>query len=472
MPLSENPELSVLTPKHLRLMVLMGVLSALGFFDFLIFMHLSGELGQLFFSDHTVSWVLSLQMAGLFAAGYVARVFGGVWMGRLAQRRGRKHALLVSATLMAAATIAIGLTPTFGVLGVVASLLFLLFRIGQGLALGGLVPVTWVYMAESLPRRYLSMSSGFVVASYAFGLMVANIVFAIILDGVGVNAMLSTGWRWVFVVSGTLTLMLLYYLHQMPMTQIFINYQAKCQQQRLKSKPAQHSQTDSHLSQNNQSTNRLGKVKDTLKQTKTTFANNIKNHANAIFIGSLLSLYTSSIFMIVAILLPDLIMAVYPIDADMVGIANGLGLWFLMLGSVFYGFLADRMNAGMVLMGGSVILMAQMFGFYLHLQAGGDLLLLLYATLGFAAGVIGMIPAQILRMLPTGVRAFYFSMMYNVIYAVVGGVLPFALAYMSSSISMVTALYVAFLATIGLMLGFILYRLPNSGLDYLDKNDC
>lgn len=391
-----------------------------------------------------------------------------MWIGRLAQSRGRKHALIISATLMAGTTVAIGVIPTFSFFGIIASMLFLLFRIGQGVAMGGLVPVTWVYLAENLPRRYLSMSSGFIVASYAFGLMIANIVFAIILDGVGVNAMLSTGWRWVFIISGILTMMLLHYMRQMPMTQVFINYQTKCQQLQYN---LQHNQTHKqHIAGTTANRHRLNKVKYTLKHAKTTLSNSLKDHANAVFIGSLLCLYTSSIFMIVAILLPDLIMAVYPIDADMVGIANGLGLWFLMLGSVFYGFLADRMNPGLVLMGGSVILMAQMFGFYLHLQAGGELLLILYATLGFAAGVIGMIPAQILRMFPTGVRAFYLSVMYNAIYALVGGVLPFVLAYMSSTISMVTALYVAFLATIGMMLGFILYRLPKDGLNVLDTD--
>lgn len=477
MPLSENPELSVLNAKHLWLMLLMGLLSALGFFDFLIFMYLFGELGKLFFLDNTASWVLSMQLAGLFAAGYLARVFGGMWVGRLAQKQGRKQALMVSATLMAGFTFTIGLLPTSAMVGVFASILFLLLRIGQGVALGGLVPVIWVYLAESLPKRYLSISSGVIVASYAFGLMVANIVFAIILDGMGVNAMLSIGWRWMFIISGTLTMILLYYLRQIPMTQIFMNYQKNY----LKTEPAHIEPAHIKQAQSGQSVshtaNRFIKAKKSLKHTKDTLKNSIKkngikDHINAIFIGGLLSLYISSIFMIVAILLPDLVMAVYPIDADMVGIANGLGLWFLMLGCVFYGFLADRMNPGLVLMGGSVILMAQIFGFYLHLQAGGELLLILYAILGFSAGVIGMIPAQILRMLPTGIRALYFSVIYNVVYAIVGGVLPFVLAYMSATIGMVTALYVAFLAIIGLMLGFILYRLPNHGLDYLDKKSC
>lgn len=451
MPLSKNSQLSVLTAEHLRLMLLIGLLSALVFFDFLIFMYLSGEIGQLFFSD-TTSWLMSIKMVGLFAAGYVARIFGGIWIGSLAQKNGRKHALIISTALMAVATIAIGFIPTFAFFGIIAPMLFLLLRIGQGVALGGLIPVTWIYMAESLPRRYLSMSSGFIIASFAFGLMIANIVFAIILGEVGVNAMLSLGWRWIFITSGILTLMLLYYLRRMPMTKIFINYQNK-QQQHVK-----HSQKPNFVN----TSSRLGQLTNSLLIAK--------EHANALFIGSLLSLYTSSIFMIVAILLPDLIMAVYPINSDMMGIANGLGLWFLMLGCVFYGFLADRINAGVVLMGGSVILMAQIFVFYFHLQSGGDLLLILYSTLGFSAGVIGLIPAQILRMLPTGVRAFYFSVMYNVIYALVGGMLPFLLAYFSTTISMITALYVAFLATIGLMLGFILYRLPNDGLNMLDKD--
>ena len=193
-----------------------------------------------------------------------------MWVGRLAQKQGRKQALMVSATLMAGFTFTIGLLPTYAMVGVFASILFLLLRIGQGVALGGLVPVIWVYLAESLPKRYLSMSSGVVVASYAFGLMVANIVFAIILDGMGVNAMLSIGWRWMFIISGTLTMILLYYLRQIPMTQIFMNYQKNY----LKTEPAhikqaQNGQSVSHTA------NRFIKAKKSLKHTKDTLKNSI-----------------------------------------------------------------------------------------------------------------------------------------------------------------------------------------------------
>lgn len=74
---------------------------------------------------------------GTYAVGFVARPLGGVVFGHFGDRVGRKKMLVVSLTMMGAATFAIGLLPTYATIGVAAPILLLVFRLLQGFAVGG-----------------------------------------------------------------------------------------------------------------------------------------------------------------------------------------------------------------------------------------------------------------------------------------------------------------------------------------------
>src|SRR5512139_4190239 len=66
---------------------------------------------------------------GTYAVGFVARPLGGVVFGHFGDRVGRKKMLVASLMLMGAATIAIGLLPTYASIGVAAPLLLLACRL-------------------------------------------------------------------------------------------------------------------------------------------------------------------------------------------------------------------------------------------------------------------------------------------------------------------------------------------------------
>jgi len=93
----------------------------------------------LFFSDGD-AFVGLLSVYGVFAAGYVARVVGGSLFGHIGDRFGRRRALLISALVMALATFAVGCLPTYEMIGVLAPVLFTVFRLFQGLSVGGESP--------------------------------------------------------------------------------------------------------------------------------------------------------------------------------------------------------------------------------------------------------------------------------------------------------------------------------------------
>src|SRR3954452_590157 len=68
--------------------------------------------GQLFFptGDPLIS---TLSALGTFAVGFVARPLGGIIFGHYGDKLGRKTILILTLTMMGAATFLIGLLPTY-----------------------------------------------------------------------------------------------------------------------------------------------------------------------------------------------------------------------------------------------------------------------------------------------------------------------------------------------------------------------
>ena len=89
---------------------------------------------------------------GTFASAYVARMVGAIIFGHFGDRLGRKSMLLISLLTMGAATFAIGLLPDYNSIGIRAPLLLLLFRVIQGLALGGEWGGAVLMTVEHAPR--------------------------------------------------------------------------------------------------------------------------------------------------------------------------------------------------------------------------------------------------------------------------------------------------------------------------------
>src|ERR1700758_1142016 len=118
----------VMAQRRRRVVISSPIGNALEWFDFTVFGLFAGIIGKLFFPADNPSSSLLLAFA-TFGIAFAARPLGGLLFGLYADKHGRKAALIVMISLMAAGTGLLGLLPTYREIGIAAPLLLLLARL-------------------------------------------------------------------------------------------------------------------------------------------------------------------------------------------------------------------------------------------------------------------------------------------------------------------------------------------------------
>ena len=148
--------------------------NALEFYDFVTYSFFAVQIGRtLFPGDASQSLILSL---ATFGVGFVSRPLGGLIIGRMADRRGRKPAMILSFTLMGIGVTGLALTPSYAAVGVTASVLAVLFRLIQGFGLGGEVGPNAAFLLEAAPPHRRSLYLSIHLATADAAVLVAGIV--------------------------------------------------------------------------------------------------------------------------------------------------------------------------------------------------------------------------------------------------------------------------------------------------------
>src|SRR3954470_23642662 len=96
-------------------------------FDYAVYAYLTTQIGLNFFPEFSPTARSIFVFAGI-AIPFILRPLGGIILGPLGDRYGRRQVLAVTIVLMAGATFLIGLLPSFSVIGLAAPILLLTFR--------------------------------------------------------------------------------------------------------------------------------------------------------------------------------------------------------------------------------------------------------------------------------------------------------------------------------------------------------
>ena len=187
-----------------RMILLASLGGTLEYYDFVIFGIFAPQIGRAVFpsEDPLVSLMVTFTT---FAIGYLARPLGGLVLGRLGDTLGRRGVFLASIFVTSAATLGIGIVPTYASWGITASIVVVLLRLTQGFCLGGELPGAITYVVESAPRMapfVCSVVFGFVTLGVALGTTIALVVSRVLPP----TEAASYGWRVAFIIGGLLGL--------------------------------------------------------------------------------------------------------------------------------------------------------------------------------------------------------------------------------------------------------------------------
>jgi MFS transporter, MHS family, citrate/tricarballylate:H+ symporter len=177
--------------KHIAAVV---VGNALEFYDFLNYSFFAVYIGRAFFpsTSPTASLLASL---GTFGVGFITRPIGGIVIGRMGDRVGRKPAMILSFSLMGFAIIGLALTPPHSRIGIAAPILVLLFRMVQGFALGGEVGPTTAFLLESAPPGRRGFYTAFQFWTQDLSVLIAGLVGFTLSSLLSEQQLQDFGWR-------------------------------------------------------------------------------------------------------------------------------------------------------------------------------------------------------------------------------------------------------------------------------------
>lgn len=178
-------------------------------YDFGLYGLLAVQIGHTYFpsSDPTAS---TLAAFAVFGVAFLARPLGGMILGPIGDRLGRKTALVASLLTMAASTTLIGILPGYVTIGLAAPLLLVLLRFFGGLSAGGETPSAYTYVSEHSPANRRGLYTSILGGGSALGFLLGTAVIFGLQLSMSAEAFDSWGWRIPFLLALPLGLLGLY----------------------------------------------------------------------------------------------------------------------------------------------------------------------------------------------------------------------------------------------------------------------
>ncbi|TSD65274.1 MFS transporter [Aeromicrobium piscarium] len=206
-----------LTPETRRGLLSLGLGNTLEWYDWMIFGLLSTYIGPNFFpNDDPVASTLST--LAVFAVGFLFRPLGGVVLGTIADRIGRRRVMMFSITIMALSTLVIAIAPTYDQIGPWAGVILLLCRVVQGISAGVEAPLSTAHAIELVPPGREGYVAGIMAFYVNLGIVGAPLVTFLISLTIPAGHMDDWGWRIAFAIGAASSVVILYLRRNLPET--------------------------------------------------------------------------------------------------------------------------------------------------------------------------------------------------------------------------------------------------------------
>ncbi|WP_043268059.1 MFS transporter [Streptomyces sp. CT34] len=195
------------SPSPLRQLAAASIGNAVEWYDWYAYSFLAVYFAdQVFPKEAGNSLVPLLSTFAVFAVGFFMRPVGGLVMGAVADRRGRRAALTLTILLMGGASLLVALTPTYAATGVLAPVVLVIARLVQGLSVGGEFAASTTFLVESAGPGRRGLFSSFQYVSTTLGQLLASGTGALLAGLLTERQMGQWGWRAAFLGGALLSL--------------------------------------------------------------------------------------------------------------------------------------------------------------------------------------------------------------------------------------------------------------------------
>lgn len=168
--------------------------TVLEWYDFIVYGTAAAVVLNTQFFPSTDPLMGTLAAFATYAVGFLARPLGGLVLGRLGDRVGRRSMLVLTLVLMGVSTTAIGLLPTYARVGMLAPVLLVLMRLVQGFGAGGEYAGAVVLSVEHAAPQRRGLAGSAAPLGYAVATLLGNGVFSLFLL-LPPDQFAAWGWR-------------------------------------------------------------------------------------------------------------------------------------------------------------------------------------------------------------------------------------------------------------------------------------
>jgi MFS family permease len=138
---------------------------------------------------------------GVYGLGIIIRPVGAFLFGHIADRHGRKDAMVYALVLMGVATLLIGLTPSYDSIGVIAPVLLIVFRLLQGISFGAEFGTASTWVVEQAARsKYRAFWGAWVGFAIPIGLLLGFGSVIFVKSLMTPESFTNWGWRIFFII--------------------------------------------------------------------------------------------------------------------------------------------------------------------------------------------------------------------------------------------------------------------------------
>lgn len=410
----ENNKIS----RNKKSLILGSVGTIMEYYDFALFGYFTPILAQLFFPGEDKLTAL-ISTFGIFGAGFFMRPIGAILFGHLADKKGRKLALIVSVLLMAISTTLIGLLPTYKDIGLVAPILLALVRMLQGVSTGGEFSGSVSFVVENAPTNKRGFYGSWIACSVMAGMLLGSTVGSIVTSSLTQNSVIAWGWRVPFLIGLLLGAFAIYLRRELEESPIF---------------------------------NKLQECGDICCYP-------VKNACKIYWKEIILVIITCWIFAvslnIAFIYMPTYISSTTTIKLSTALQLNSLSMLFLIIIIPILGLLSDKIGrkvllitscVGFILLSYPLFLLVQQSNFWLDL-----FVLLVFSIL---VGILqGAFPTYMAELFPTKVRVSAMSIGYNIGQAIFAGTAALLATFLikQTGNDLTPAMYLMFSAFVSLI---------------------